>query len=114
VSPGERDRARSLRERRKGRRALNPLPNPPRRYEVLATPGHSPDHVSLLCRSSSALFSGDVFLTPETFFFRSDEDWAAIERTLAGLLEVDGWDALLCGHMPVYEGGRAAVEKKLE
>jgi hypothetical protein len=66
------------------------------------------------CPEKKCLFSGDVYLKPDVFFFRSDEDYDAMTHTFEMLLDVEEWDALLCGHVPVYENGRDALKWKWE
>jgi glyoxylase-like metal-dependent hydrolase (beta-lactamase superfamily II) len=56
--------------------------------EILATPGHTPDSISLLDRENGLLFSGDTFYPAEIYLYRPETDLGAYERSmqrLAGL-----------------------------
>jgi glyoxylase-like metal-dependent hydrolase (beta-lactamase superfamily II) len=77
-------------------------------------PGHSPDHIVYHVPSLDLLFPGDVYLTPNSFFFRSDEDITRIIRSCEYLLDLPSWDIMLCAHEPVYSGGKESMRKKLD
>ena len=56
--------------------------------EVLATPGHTPDAISLLDRSNGLLFTGDTYYPAPIWLFRPETDldaYAASIRRLAAL-----------------------------
>ncbi len=70
-----------------------------RKLEVLLTPGHTPDSLSLLDRASRLLFTGDTFYPGPLYLYVPETDVAAYERSidrLAGL--VPQLDLLLTGH----------------
>jgi glyoxylase-like metal-dependent hydrolase (beta-lactamase superfamily II) len=68
-------------------------------FEVIATPGHSPDHVSL--RFGRVLFAGDVVLgTGSVFVGGEDGSMAAYLDSLRRLRELH-LDAICPGHGPV-------------
>jgi len=59
-----------------------------RTVEVMATPGHTPDAISLLDRSNRLLFSGDTYYPAPIWLFRPETDldaYAASIRRLAAL-----------------------------
>ncbi len=80
-------------------------------FSVIATPGHSPDHVSLLF--GRVLFAGDMVLGAGSVFVGGDEgSMAAYLDSLRRLLELD-LDAILPGHGPVVWEPRAKLEEYL-
>jgi len=89
-------------------RTQNPVPG-----YVHPAPGHSPDHVIYHVPSANLLFPGDAYLTPQTFFFRSDEDMDRIIQTCEYCFALPSWDIMLCAHEPVYSDGKEAMRKKL-
>ena len=56
-----------------------------RTLEVLATPGHTPDSLSLLDRRNGLLFTGDLFYLGPIFLYRPETDLAAYETSVARL-----------------------------
>ena len=59
-----------------------------RTIEVLATPGHTPDAISLIDRANGLLFSGDTYYPAPIWLFRPETDldaFAASIRRLAAL-----------------------------
>jgi glyoxylase-like metal-dependent hydrolase (beta-lactamase superfamily II) len=48
-----------------------------RTVEIIATPGHTPDSISLLDRASGLLFTGDTFYPGEIWLYRPETDLAA-------------------------------------
>ncbi len=51
-------------------------------FEVIPTPGHCPDHVSLYEAEQGWLFSGDLFIHERVRYLRADEDAWLILRSL--------------------------------
>jgi glyoxylase-like metal-dependent hydrolase (beta-lactamase superfamily II) len=81
-------------------------------FEVVATPGHSPDHVSLL--SGRVLFAGDMILGAGSVFVGGEEgSMAAYLDSLRRLRELE-LDAILPGHGPVVWDPRAKLDEYLE
>ncbi|MDX8153677.1 MBL fold metallo-hydrolase [Patulibacter brassicae] len=70
-------------------------------FQVVSTPGHSPDHVTYALPDEGALFSGDVLFQGSVG--RTDlpgADHATLMRSIAGLLErFDDATAVYPGHM---------------
>jgi len=59
-----------------------------RTLEVIATPGHTPDAISLLDRTNGLLFTGDTYYPAPIWLFRPETDldaYAASIRRLAAL-----------------------------
>jgi glyoxylase-like metal-dependent hydrolase (beta-lactamase superfamily II) len=59
-----------------------------RTIEVIATPGHTPDAISLIDRSNGLLFTGDTYYPAPIWLFRPETDldtYAASIRRLAAL-----------------------------
>ena len=59
-----------------------------RTIEVIATPGHTPDAISLIDRANGLLFTGDTYYPAPIWLFRPETDlnaYAASIRRLAGL-----------------------------
>jgi glyoxylase-like metal-dependent hydrolase (beta-lactamase superfamily II) len=91
--------------------------------EVVSTPGHAPDHVSLV--TESALFSGDVVVHDDGAFDdgsfgRTDMAGQSRERLVGSIRDLlarlpDSVSELYAGHGSVFEGDvRAVVERALE
>ena len=80
-------------------------------FDAIATPGHAPDHVSLLF--GRVLFSGDTVLGEGSVFVGGEEgSMAAYLDSLRRLLELD-LEAICPGHGPVVWEPRAKLEEYL-
>jgi glyoxylase-like metal-dependent hydrolase (beta-lactamase superfamily II) len=85
--------------------------------EVLATPGHTPGHISLLDRAGSLLFAGDVVgndrgalsFGPPAFTTDPAGAQASLER-----VESMELDRVLFAHGPEVEDPNAAIRQLLE
>jgi glyoxylase-like metal-dependent hydrolase (beta-lactamase superfamily II) len=73
--------------------------------EVMFTPGHTPDSLSLLDRKNGLLFTGDTFYPGPIYLFVPETDWAAFARSVARLAALEPQIKLLLpGHnVPVGE-----------
>jgi glyoxylase-like metal-dependent hydrolase (beta-lactamase superfamily II) len=81
-------------------------------FEVIDTPGHAPDHVSLLSRR--VLFAGDTVLGEGSVFVGGGEgSMAAYLDSLRRLRELE-LDAILPGHGPVVWAPREKLDSYLE
>ncbi|MFB6184960.1 MAG: MBL fold metallo-hydrolase [Haloarculaceae archaeon] len=91
--------------------------------EVVYTPGHADDHVSLV--SSASLFSGDVVVHDDGAFDdgsfgRTDMAGQSRERLVESIRDLldrmpDGVEHMYAGHGGVFDGDvRAVVERALE
>jgi glyoxylase-like metal-dependent hydrolase (beta-lactamase superfamily II) len=54
-----------------------------RKLEVLATPGHTPDSVSLLDRANGLLFTGDMFYAGPIYLYVPESDVPAYKKSVA-------------------------------
>jgi glyoxylase-like metal-dependent hydrolase (beta-lactamase superfamily II) len=48
-----------------------------RTIEIISTPGHTPDSISLIDRANSLLFTGDTFYPGEIWLYRPETDFSA-------------------------------------
>jgi glyoxylase-like metal-dependent hydrolase (beta-lactamase superfamily II) len=81
-------------------------------FEAIATPGHAPDHVSLL--AGCDLFTGDTVLgTGSVFIAPGEGSLAAYLESLRKLRELDS-QAILPGHGPVVWDPRAKLDEYIE
>ncbi|HYU42741.1 MAG TPA: MBL fold metallo-hydrolase [Vicinamibacteria bacterium] len=81
------------------------------RFEVVPTPGHSPDHVCLFERERGWLFTGDLFLAERLRYLRADEDLAALIASLDRVCALPA-TRVFCAHRGEVRDGRAALERK--
>ncbi|HJS25976.1 MAG TPA: MBL fold metallo-hydrolase [Actinomycetota bacterium] len=82
--------------------------------DVIATPGHSPDHVAFFERGTRALFTGDAVLGRGTSVIDPPEgDLVAYLRSLRRMLEL-GPRTIYPGHGPVALNAAAKLEEYLE
>ena len=79
---------------------------------VIATPGHSADHVSFLLAERGWLFGGDVFVHPYIKYLRWEENPYETLRSLYRLLTYD-FDTLFCGHAGIVTDAKAALRRKI-
>lgn len=56
-----------------------------RTIEVLATPGHTPDAISLVDRANGLLFTGDTYYPAPIWLFRPETDLDAYDRSIRKL-----------------------------
>jgi glyoxylase-like metal-dependent hydrolase (beta-lactamase superfamily II) len=56
-----------------------------RTLEVIATPGHTPDAISLLDRGNRLLFTGDTYYPAAIWLYRPETDLAAYRRSIQRL-----------------------------
>lgn len=82
------------------------------RYEVIHTPGHTPDHVVFLDRKEGRLFSGDLFVHHKTRIVRRHENTPLLMQSLSTLLK-ENFDTVYCAHAGVLEHGYRLVKQKL-
>jgi glyoxylase-like metal-dependent hydrolase (beta-lactamase superfamily II) len=59
-----------------------------RELEVLFTPGHTPDSLSLLDRRNGLLFTGDTFYPGPIYLFTPETDFAAYVHSVARLAQL--------------------------
>jgi ribonuclease/clavin/mitogillin len=81
-------------------------------FKVLETPGHSPDHISLLESKQGWLFTGDLYLAEKVRSIHMDEDPNLILRSLKKLLNYE-FKTLYCSSGRVLENARQAIQAKI-
>lgn len=81
-------------------------------FDVIYTPGHSDDHISLLEADQGWLFAGDLFLAEEVKTLRSDENVNEMLKSLNKLLDYN-FNTLFCSSGRVVNNARQAVEAKI-
>ena len=82
------------------------------RFEVIPTPGHSPDHTVLYEPQQGWVFSGDLFIHEQAKYIRADEDLAQLVASLQRIAALDP-QRLFCAHLGMVATPRAAIERKL-
>lgn len=82
-------------------------------FTVLPAPGHCDDQIVLFEPKQGWLFTGDAFLGEFVKNFRRDEDFQKTVASLQRLCALS-FESLFCAHKPVYAGGRAALQRKLD
>jgi glyoxylase-like metal-dependent hydrolase (beta-lactamase superfamily II) len=89
------------------------LETPRFRLQVLHTPGHSEDHISLWLPERAWLFSGDLYLAPRLKYLRADEDIYAMLDSLRRVVKLEP-QTLFCQHRGRVENGARLLRHKLE
>jgi glyoxylase-like metal-dependent hydrolase (beta-lactamase superfamily II) len=76
-----------------------------RTVEVIATPGHTPDAISLLDRASGLLFTGDTFYPGEIWLYRPETDFTAYLASVEKLAALSSDVKLVLGahNVPVAQ-----------
>lgn len=80
--------------------------------QVIATPGHAPDHVVLLLPERGWLFGGDLFLMEHARYVRREDDVGLWLQSLRQILTYD-FDVLYCAHAGVITDAHAAIRRKI-
>ncbi len=84
-------------------------------FEVIETPGHSPDHISLFERKRGWCFTGDLFISEKLKMLRADEDIDGITASLEKLLRLPADELIIyTGAGGVLTEGRKAISAFLE
>jgi glyoxylase-like metal-dependent hydrolase (beta-lactamase superfamily II) len=82
------------------------------RFEVISTPGHSPDHVCLFERNQGWLLSGDLFIHERVRYLRSDEDISGTLRSLRLALALQP-RLLVCSHAGLVQDACGSLARKI-
>ncbi len=84
-------------------------------FQVLETPGHTPDHISLFEPERGWCFSGDLFVSEDQKALRSDEDIDGIIKSLKKLLLLPVKELTLFTSIGrVFTGGKGSIRRYLE
>jgi ribonuclease/clavin/mitogillin len=83
------------------------------RFEVVPTPGHSPDHACFFERERGWLFTGDLFLAERLRYLRDDEDLASLIASLEKVVRLP-LTRVFCAHRGPVRDGPAALRRKAE
>ena len=92
-----------------------PLTTPNGRFtfEVLDTPGHAIDQISLYEARCGWLFSGDLFVHDYVKVFMRDENMGQQITSIQKLLQLD-FEVLLCNHQPLFAKPKPRLQNKLQ
>ncbi len=82
-------------------------------FNVIHTPGHSPDHIALHEPERRWLFVGDLYISPRLEVLRDDEDITASIRSMRKLLELPDC-ALFCQHSGPHKSHQKCLGSKLD
>lgn len=80
-------------------------------WKVIETPGHAIDHVALINEQTGQLFSGDLYVHPETKLILSNESIPEIINSLERLLTYD-FGEMFCCHAGYVDNGPKALRRK--
>ncbi|MEX2458808.1 MAG: MBL fold metallo-hydrolase [Actinomycetota bacterium] len=83
-----------------------------RRYEVLPTPGHCPQHVAFVYREEGWVFAGDLVTATRPRFARAEEDLGATVASLRAVTALAP-SRLFLAHLPVPERATEPIEALL-
>jgi glyoxylase-like metal-dependent hydrolase (beta-lactamase superfamily II) len=81
-------------------------------FEVIPTPGHSPDHICLWEPDEGWLFSGDLFIHERVRYLRVDEDLGVLIDSLHRALALRP-RLLICAHAGLVTDACGALERKI-
>lgn len=82
-------------------------------WKVLETPGHSADHLAFLNENTGQLFSGDLYVHPETKVVLREESIPQIIASIEYVLTQD-FGEMFCCHAGYVADGRKAFRRKLQ
>lgn len=81
-------------------------------WDVIKTPGHADDHLSFLNRETGQLFSGDLYVHPETKLVLRNESVPTIMESIRLTLGYD-FEEMFCCHAGYVKNGRQKLQGKL-
>jgi len=82
-------------------------------FQVIMTPGHAEDQISLYERNRGWLFSGDLYINSTIKIFMTNEFIDEQISSIKTLMRLD-FDVLLCCHNPKFVNGKKYLKSKLE
>lgn len=80
-------------------------------WQAIKTPGHSSDHVAFLNERTGQLFSGDLYVHPETKLILYNESVPETIRSIERLLTYDIGE-MFCSHAGYIDDGPKALRRK--
>lgn len=83
------------------------------RFQVIATPGHCPDHVCFFEPEEGWLFSGDLYIQEHARYLRADVNLDQLTKSLQHVLTLRP-KLLCCCHAGIVEDASGAIERKLD
>jgi len=83
------------------------------RFEVIHTPGHSPDHVVLHEPDKRWLFAGDLYISKSLSVTTRDENVTALMSSLRKLMELPDCQ-MFCQHSGMHDSHQRALGARLE
>jgi glyoxylase-like metal-dependent hydrolase (beta-lactamase superfamily II) len=83
------------------------------RFQIVATPGHSEDHVVLYEPERRWLFTGDLYLSSTLRVLRSDENLPRLIGSLRRVIDLQS-EVLFCQHRGRVEDATQMLERKLQ
>lgn len=81
-------------------------------FQVIASPGHSEDHLCLYEKKEGWLFTGDLYVGEKIFYLYKNEDLSSMKETLKKLTKLD-FSTLFCSHRGPLQKGPEALTRKL-
>lgn len=82
-------------------------------WEVIYTPGHADDHVSLYDQENGRLFTGDMYIIPTVKVMMRSESISIMMDSIRKLLKLD-FQAIYCSHAGYLPDGRERLLEKLD
>lgn len=80
--------------------------------DVIATPGHTTDHLAFYNRSTGAMFTGDLYVQSKTKVVLDEKNIVHTLASLKHLLNYD-FETVYCAHADFLADGRAKVIEKI-
>ena len=82
-----------------------------RSLEIMATPGHTPDAISLIDHANGLLFTGDTYYPAPIWLYRPETDFAAYENSIERLAALAPQIKLVLGAHNVPVASPAVLSK---
>lgn len=82
-------------------------------WDVIETPGHAADHISLFNRQTGQLFTGDLFVYPRTKLVLRDESIPTMIESIKSVLQYP-FEEIICCHAGYVKNGRDKLKEKLQ
>lgn len=81
-------------------------------WDIIHTPGHAHDHISLFNREKKWMFGGDLYVHPTPKSMFAFESLPITINSLKRMLTYD-FETYICSHAGVIQNGRQVIERKL-